>query len=79
MVEKEILTPLKKLRKLRQKPAHQLYNNVYDEKIWTDQKVLMHNTYSAVRNIRLLFANNPFCENIEVPKVLFDGNKIVQY
>ena len=79
LVEKEILTPLKKLRKLRQKPAHQLYNNVYDEKIWTDQKVLMHNTYSAVRNIRLLFANNPFCENIVVPKVLFDGNKIVQY
>lgn len=78
-VEKEIISPLKALRKLRQKPAHQLYENVYDEKIWTDQKILMHNTYSAIRYIRLLFANHPLCRSTKVPEILYGGDKIVQY
>ncbi len=78
-IEKNIVSPLKKLRKLRQKPAHQLYENIYDEKIWVDQKGLMNDVYSAVRCIRLLLANHPRSYNVKVPKVLFEGTNIVQY
>lgn len=78
-IEKNIINPLKKLRKIRQKPAHELYENIYDEKIWIDQKDLMHDVYSAVRSIRLLFANHPLSRNVEVPKILFEGKNIVQY
>ena len=77
--EEDIIKPLKKLRKLRQKPAHQLYENMYDEGIWKDQKNLMHNVYSAVRGIRLLFANHPLAREVKIPKVLFEGRNIVQY
>jgi len=78
-VDTDIIAPLKKLRKLRQKPAHKLYKNVYDEKIWTDQKKIMHSTYSAIRWIRLLLTNHPLCEKVEVPDILFNGTNIVQY
>jgi hypothetical protein len=70
---------LKNLRKIRQKPAHELYANIYDEKIWIDQKKLMHNVYSAVRAIRLLLANHPLARHAKIPEVLFDGKHIVQY
>ena len=78
-IEENIIKPLKKLRKIRQKPAHQLYENVYDEQIWIDQKKLMHNVYTAVRNIRLLLANHPLSKDVKIPKILFEGKKIVQY
>jgi hypothetical protein len=78
-IEDNIMKPLKKLRKIRQKPAHQLYENLYDEQIWIDQKELMHNTYSAVRAIRLLLSNHPLGEKVEIPKILFEGKNIVQY
>ena len=67
-VEEDIITPLKKLRKLRQKPAHELYINAYDEQIWSDQKELMHLIYSALRGKRLLLANHPLCKDVKIPK-----------
>ncbi len=78
-IDKKIIAPLKNLRKIRQKPAHELYANIYDEKIWIDQKKLMHNVYSAVRAIRLLLANHPLGRHVKIPEVLFDGKHIVQY
>lgn len=78
-IDQDIINPLKELRKLRQKPAHQIYDNVFDERIWMDQKKLMHNTYSSVRGIRLLLANHPLASNVKIPKILFDGKNIVQY
>lgn len=78
-IEKKVIKPLKKLRKIRQKPAHHLYDNVYDEQIWIDQKMLMHDVYTAVRNIRLLLSSHPFAKDVQIPKTLFEGKKIVQY
>lgn len=70
---------MKNLRKIRQKPAHELYTNIYDEKIWIDLKKLMHNVYSAVRAIRLLIANHPLGGHVKIPEVIIDGKHIVQY
>lgn len=78
-VEQDIIAPLKKLRKLRQKPAHKLYSNDYNEQIWSDQKELMHLIYSALRGIRLLLANHPLCKDVKIPKTLYKGTNIVQY
>lgn len=78
-IEETIIKPLKMLRKIRQKPAHQLYDNLYDEAIWEDQKELMQSVYSAVRAIRLLLTNHPDCEKVIIPKILFEGRNIVQY
>jgi len=75
----DIIKPLKKLRKLRQKPAHQLYVNEYNEKIWSDQNKLVNDVYTAVRNIRLVFSNHPRTSEVEIPSCLFDGEHIVCY
>lgn len=78
-VVEDIVNPLKELRKIRQKPAHVIYKNEYNEEIWNDQRKLMHNIYSAVRNLRLNFANHPSCSQIKVDKILFEGTNIVDY
>jgi len=78
-VEEDIIAPLKKLRKLRQKPAHKLYSNDYNEQIWSDQKELMHLIYSALRGIRLMLANHPLCKDVQIPKTLYEGTNIIQY
>ncbi len=74
----EIVKPLKHLRKIRQKPAHELYENDYDEKIWSDQKTLVEETYLALRTLRQLFANHPNNDKIEINKELYNGD-IVWY
>lgn len=78
-VENSIKKPLRKLIKERQTPAHIIYKNEYDTSIWKRQKELMHNTYVAIRNIRLLFANHPDAKQVEIPVYLFDGKHIVDY
>lgn len=78
-IEEDIIIPLKKLRELRQIPAHKLYQNDYDEIIWKDQEDILNNTYIAVRQIRLLLANHPLTKIVEIPDVLFSENNIVSY
>ena len=50
---------LKKVRKLRQKPAHAVDENVFNQKYFKDQRTLVMDSYNAVRLIRLMLANHP--------------------
>jgi hypothetical protein len=50
---------LKKVRKLRQKPAHAVNENVFDQKYFKEQRSLVMDSYNAVRLIRLILANHP--------------------
>lgn len=50
---------LKKVRKLRQKPAHEVNENVFDQKYFKEQRSLVMDSYNAVRIIRLILANHP--------------------
>jgi hypothetical protein len=54
----EAIAALRKVRKLRQKPAHAVNENVFDQKYFKEQRQLMIDAYDAVRTIRLLFANH---------------------
>lgn len=53
------ITALKKVRKLRQKPAHAVNENVFDQTYFKHQRELILQTYEAIRMIRLLLANHP--------------------
>jgi hypothetical protein len=66
---------LRDIRKLRQKPAHALNENVFDQKYVKDQRELMIRAYSALRILRLMFANHPNVKaaRIEVPSWLEQG------
>jgi len=50
---------LRTVRKLRQKPAHAVNENVFDLKYFKEQRQLVIDAYEAVRTLRLSFANHP--------------------
>ena len=50
---------LKKVRKLRQKPAHAVNENTFDQKYFKEQRSLVMDSYNAIRLIRLIMANHP--------------------
>ena len=75
-----IIKPLRNIRKIRQKPAHELTSNKYDINLYKEQNDLMHDTYTAIRAIRLFFNNHPLVrDNIEIPEYLITGKDIVSY
>lgn len=50
---------LRNVRKLRQKPAHAINENAFDQKYFREQRSLVMDSYNAVRVIRLILANHP--------------------
>lgn len=74
-----IIKPLKNIRSIRQKPAHELTSNEYDVTLHQKQFDLMNDTYKAIRAIRLFFANHPLAKDVKVPEHLVSGKGIVNY
>lgn len=71
----EAIASLKKVRKLRQQPAHEINEDVFDQKYFKDQRELILNAYIGVRTIRLIFANHWKVKvaNIGIPDWLQEG------
>ncbi|WP_427339601.1 hypothetical protein [Caloranaerobacter sp. DY30410] len=74
-----IINPLKKIRKIRQVPAHEMYSNKYDKSLYRKQNELIIETYKAIRAIRLFFMNHPLNKDMEISEYLITGEKIVVY
>jgi len=64
---------MKKVRKLRQHPAHAVDDEKFDLQFFKEQRALMMEAYEAVRTIRLCLANDPAAKDVEVPEQLFKG------
>lgn len=71
----DIIAAFKQVRKLRQKPAHAVQANVFDQKFFHQQRELVVSAYKAIRTIRLILANYPAVENadIKIPELLYKG------
>jgi hypothetical protein len=69
----EAVQAMREVRKLRQRPAHAIDENVFDQTYFQRQRDLIISAYQAVRTIRLLFANHPAARLVEVPDWLFEG------
>ena len=78
-IDNVIIAPLKKIRKIRQAPAHELYSNEYDITIYEQQKTLVDESYEALRAIRSLLMGHPLAKRIAVPNHLLTGKDIVFY
>lgn len=78
-IDESIIKPLKSLRKERQIPAHEVITNAYDKALWRKQDELMKSVYTAIRTIRLLFANHSATKGLEIPSYLYDGKHIRIY
>ncbi|HMM78414.1 MAG TPA: hypothetical protein PKC65_00165 [Pyrinomonadaceae bacterium] len=70
------IASLRKIRKLRQQPAHAIKENVFNQTYFKEQRALIIEAYEAVRMIRLLLANHPLVRKaaIEVPDALANGD-----
>ena len=74
-----IIAPLKKIRRIRQSPAHELYSNEYDIGVYERQKELVEESYEALRAIRSLFMGHPLAKNVTIPAYILNGKDIVFY
>jgi hypothetical protein len=63
------------VRTARQKPAHAIDENVFDQKYIKDQRDLIIRVYSAIRTVRLILANHPKVQaaEIEIPEWVRNG------
>lgn len=70
----EMINTFRKVRKLRQSPAHAVNEDVFDQKYFKQQRRLIIEAYGAVRTLRLIFANHPKVRGYEgVPDWLYKG------
>lgn len=74
-----IIKPLRNIREIRQKPAHELISNKYDITLYKKQIDLMNDTYSAINAIRVLFSHQPLSKDVKIPEYLLTRDKIVSY
>ena len=65
----------KKVRKLRQEPAHAINEDEFNQRYFKEQRELIIQAYDGIRTLRLFFANFPAVKNakIDIPDVLFEG------
>ncbi|MGY5353618.1 hypothetical protein [Wenyingzhuangia sp. IMCC45467] len=70
----EIFTPLKKVRRERQNPAHRISENNYDKKYIELQKTIVQNTYNSIRHLRHIFQQHPKAKDVKIEKWLDEGS-----
>jgi hypothetical protein len=54
-----MISTFKKVRKLRQKPAHKVNTNEFDQAIFKKQRDIVVDAYDSVRTLRMMLANHP--------------------
>lgn len=65
---------LRKIRKLRQPQAHDVNDDIFDQKYFKQQRKLVIEAYDAIRTLRLIFANHPRVKDYDgVPEWLYKG------
>lgn len=69
----EIIDPMRKVRKDRQKPAHNVQEDVFDKIYYKKQNELIESVYLSLNTIRLLFMNHRLARNYKVPDWLHEG------
>jgi len=75
---REILEPLRDVRKLRQQPAHGLQEDEYDRTYPKAQDDLLGRACRALTSLRLIFSTHPNAKDYEHPEWL-DSDRIVFY
>lgn len=69
----EMFATFRKIRSLRNKPSHAPTDDEFSIKIAAEQRELMKSAYGAVRSLRLVLANHPGAEAVDVNEQLADG------
>lgn len=54
-----MMKTFRNVRQLRQKPAHKVDADAFDQELFKEQRSIVINAYDAVRTLRLILANHP--------------------
>jgi hypothetical protein len=73
---KKAIVSFKKLRKMRQQPAHAINEDVFNQIYFQKQREIIMDVYRGVRTLRLVLTNDPMVKNsnIHVPDWLYNGD-----
>ena len=66
----ELFRNIRAIRKVRQKPAHIVEDNEFDQKYVAEQRELISRAFDAVRTLRMALENHPATREHEVPDYL---------
>jgi hypothetical protein len=69
----DMIEAFRAVRRLRQKPAHIISENTFDQRYIHEQRELMMQAYGAIRTLRLIFENHPGARIVEIPRWLEEG------
>ena len=71
----EAIRTFKEVRKKRQKPAHVIDEDVFDQNYFKEQRELMIRAHKGMKTLRMIFENHPLvsCLDIEIPHYLREG------
>lgn len=69
----EMINTFKEIRQLRQRPAHIIDDDAFDQKYVKQQRELIRKAYSGIRLIRLIFENHPNVKGYKVPDYIKSG------
>lgn len=64
----KMFATFKKIRKLRQEPAHVVQEDVFDQRYFKEQRQLMIEAYDAIRTLRLILQNHPATRAYRIPE-----------
>ena len=70
-----VVSVFRKIRKLRQEPAHKIGEDVYDPTLFKQQRELIREVYSALSIFREILSTHPNCsgEVFEIPDAIKEG------
>lgn len=63
----EMIATFKKIRKLRQHPAHAIDEDIFDQKYFRQQREIIIRAYEGIRLLRLIFADHPDVKGYNIP------------
>ena len=69
-----IVAPLRRVRQLRQSPAHKVEENVYSEEYEDQQHEILRAVYGSVVQIRETLSKDPAAPAIQIPTFLSEGS-----
>jgi hypothetical protein len=78
-VAREVLEPLRKVRSIRQKPAHAIVGDEYDYKYPDEQDQLLGSATRALTKLRLILSSHPRARDRYSPPPWLDSDNIVFY
>lgn len=78
-VERDVMRPLRHVRKLRQRPAHALDTDSYNRDYVQQQDKLVGSVVRALTRLRLILWSHPQARNSYSPLAWLDGDRIVFY